>query len=125
MNNDYDQNYQSVQYAQEPMYGSSPIDPEIEELTGKAFGKGLAAAIMAWFPVASIIAIFFGSKAVRLVAETREKAAWRGRHAPGKLIPAKTLGMVGKIGGIVMTALWAVYAVVYLALILLMIYSRT
>ena len=92
----------------QPVYQPAP-DPELDALTGSAFGKGLAAAIMAWFPIASIIAIIFGSKALALVSQTRALAQMRQRQASKKLIPAKVLGMVGKIGGIVMTVFWVFY----------------
>ena len=41
--------------------------PEVDECAGSAFGKSLAAAIMAWFPICSIIAIILGSGGLKIV----------------------------------------------------------
>ena len=93
-------------YNTQPAYAPYMPDAEVTSLTDSAFGKGLAAAIMAWFPIASIIAIFFGAKAGALVRQARELAASRGCMTSKKLIPANVLGKVGLIAGIVMTVFW-------------------
>lgn len=78
-------------------------------MVDEAFSKGLAAAIMSCFPVASIIAIVFGSRALELVEMLRGHAAANGFKPSGKNIAAKVLGKVGKIVGIVMTSIWGFY----------------
>lgn len=88
-------------------YASS--DPQVDALVENAFGKGLAATIMCSFPVASIIAISFGSTAIGMVDQARQMAAQRGVNISGKNIAAQILGKIGKIAGIVMTAFWAFY----------------
>lgn len=85
---------------------------EVESCTGSAFGKCLAAAIMAWFPICSIIAIILGSGGLKLVDRANELAAYYGVSAGGKNVAAKILGMVGKIAGIVMTAFYGIYIVI-------------
>ena len=103
--------YQQPMY-QQPVYQQPPQDMytrEIGECADSAFGKGLAATIMAWFPVTSIIAIILGSGSVNLVEKAQELAARCGISAGGKCVAAKILGKIGKIGGIVMTIFWGVY----------------
>ncbi len=97
---------------------STPVrDPRIDEYAGTAFGKGLAATIMAWFPVASIIAIITGSKALSAAKAAKELAENCGTSAGGKCVAAKILGKIGKIGGIVMTAFWGFYILLIAAII--------
>ena len=92
-------------------YGQQVHDPrqEIASCVESAFGKGLAATIMAWFPVTSIISIFLGHSALSLNAQAQELGTYYGVEVPGKNIAAKVLGKVGKIGGIAMTAFYAFY----------------
>ena len=78
-------------------------NPEVEECVNAAFGKCLAAAIMAWFPIASIIAIFFGATGLKMVKAAAEKANQLGVQPGGKNVAARVLGMVGQIAGIVVT----------------------
>jgi len=87
----------------------TPNDPQVDTLVENAFGKGLAATIMCGFPIASIIAISFGSTAIGMVDQARQMAAQRGVNISGKNIAAQILGKIGKIAGIVMTAFWAFY----------------
>ena len=110
MNNGYYNDQQ--RYAPQPVYAPMP-DAEVTGITDSAFGKGLAAAIMAWFPIASIIAIIFGSKAISLVAQARSLAASRRCLTSKKLISARVLGRIGLIAGIVMTSFWAAYLIIF------------
>lgn len=87
--------------------------PEISNVVNAAFGKGLAATIMAWFPVASIIAIFFGANALKLVNEGNAIAARYGYDTVGKNIAAKVLGNIGKIAGIACTVFYGIYFVAF------------
>ena len=97
---------------------STPVrDPRIDSYADSAFGKGLGATIMAWFPVASIIAIITGSKALSAVEAAQTLAASCGTSAGGKCVAAKILGKIGKIGGIVMTAFWGFYILLIAAII--------
>lgn len=82
---------------------------EVESCVDSAFGNSLAATILAWFPIGSIIAIVLGSKGLRLVQKAIEKAGRLGREPGGKNIAAKVLGLIGKISGIVMTVFWGIY----------------
>ena len=82
---------------------------EVNSLTESAFGKGLAATIMCWFPIASIIAIFFGSTALNLAARARGLATQYGINVGGKNTAANVLGKIGKIAGIIMTVFWGLY----------------
>lgn len=88
---------------------NSPAAAENNAMVNSAFGKGLAATILAWFPITSIIAIFLGSASTKLVAKLRDHATANGIKPSGKNIAAKILGMVGKIGGIAMTVFWVIY----------------
>lgn len=104
--------YQQPAY-QQPAY-QQPI-PQLKELGDSAFGKGLAAAIMAEFPVTSIIAIIMGSKAQNLAAQAEAMAARYGVSAGGKCIAGKIMGKIGKIMGIVLTVFYAFYFLLLIA----------
>ncbi len=93
-----------------PVYPPVTVtDPAVEACVDSAFGKSLASAIMCGFPVASIIAIFFGSAGLNLVEQAKMLAAQRGVRPSGKCVAATVLGKIGKIAGIVMTAFWGFY----------------
>ncbi len=85
------------------------VRSQIQSIANSAFGKALAAAIIAEMPIGSIIAIIMGSKALRQVEGAYALGAQYGVCVGGKCIAAKVLGKVGKIAGIAMTAFWAVY----------------
>ncbi len=112
------QQYQQPVY-QQPMYQQSvsPVSQEIEEKAGSAFGKGLAATIMAWFPITSIIAIILGSIGLKLANANNEHASRLGVSAGGKNVAAKILGIVGLVSGIVMTIFWVVYIIAIVAIV--------
>lgn len=91
-------------------YQQTPArNPQIDSYVDSAFSKGLAATIMAWFPITSIIAIIMGGKALTAEQTAQTLAASSGTSAGGKCVAAKILGKIGKIGGIAMTVFWAVY----------------
>lgn len=92
---------------------NSAAAAENNSMVNSAFGKGLAATILAWFPITSIIAIFLGGSATKLVAKLRDHATANGIKPGGKNIAAKILGMVGKIGGIAMTIFWVIYFAIF------------
>lgn len=88
-----------------------PIESHLRSLGDSAFGKALAATIMAWFPITSIIAIFMGSKALKIVGAAYTLAEQNRVRVTGKCKAARVLGMIGKIGGIVMTVFWILYGI--------------
>ena len=106
----YDNNNGQYQQNQNQYYQPvPPTDPVVDECVDAAFSKCLASAIMCGFPVASIIAIFFGSAGLELVEKAKFMAAQRGARPGGKLTAASILGKIGKIAGIALTAFWGVY----------------
>ena len=92
-------------------------DPTADAYVEEAFGKSLAATIMCSFPVASIIAIVFGSKGLELVEKAKMSAATSGAKLSGKSIAATILGKIGKIAGIVMTVFWGLYLLMLFAIL--------
>lgn len=105
-----EQNYNNVQ--------NGGVPAQLEKMVGDAFGKCLAACIMAWFPIASIIAIVMGSQGLNLVKDANTLAAGLGISAGGKAVGAKITGMIGKIGGIVMTVFYGLYFFIFFFAIL-------
>lgn len=100
--------YQQPVY-QQPVAPAPTSCPAAEACADEAFGKGLAATIMAWFPITSIIAIAMGGKGLGLLDQAEAIAAQYGVRVGGKAIAAKILSKIGKIGGIVMTIFWSIY----------------
>ena len=100
-----------------PCPPTHPNHPAITECADSAFGKGLAATIMAWFPIVSIVAIAMGSSGLNLVEQAQVIAAQYGAEAGGKATAAKILSKIGKIAGIVMTIFWAFYFFLIFAII--------
>ena len=97
-----------------PVYAPpAPSAPTVEQvvhgLADQAFGKALASVIMSAFPVASIIAIVMGSKALELVNQARDIATPYGMFGGGKYMAASIMAMVGKYTGIAMTVFWGLY----------------
>lgn len=86
----------------------------VKDYADAAFSKALAAAIMCEFPIASIIAIIFGSKGLHFAEAAKRLAAEQGIEPGGKVTAAVILGKIGKIAGIVMTAFWGVYLLIML-----------
>ena len=107
-------------YAQ-PVYTQpvQPVGPTVEEvvhdLANKAFGKALASVIMCAFPIASIIAIVMGSKALNLVNQARDIATPYGIFGGAKYMVSRAMAMVGKFSGIAMTVFWALYILIIVA----------
>ncbi|MBQ8183998.1 MAG: hypothetical protein IJ025_08905 [Clostridia bacterium] len=89
------------------------LPPDIQQRINDVFGKALAAAIMSEFPVASIIAIFFGNNALKEIVALTEICRSMGIRLPGKLVAGRILGIVGKIAGIVYTCIYGGFAVIY------------
>ena len=91
----------------------------LEKEADRAFSKSLAAVIMANFPIASIIAIFFAAKSRGLVNALFAKAEALGVSAGGKGIAAKVLSIVGLALSIAMTVLYAIFSVIFFIYFLL------
>ena len=94
---------------------------EANALIEDNFGRALGTAIYATFPVASIIGIINGCRALKAWEKTKEMEKQYGFVLTGKHIPTRILALVGKIAGIAMTAFWGFY----LILIVLMIVFST
>ena len=118
-NNGYYQPNQGTVPPQQPYQPYVAADPEVEACVESAFSKGLAATIMSGFPVASIIAISFGSTAVNLAERAKYIATQRGTRPGGKNSAANILGKVGKYVGIAMTIFWGVYLLLLFSIIIL------
>lgn len=100
-------------------------DPEKEALQKKTnadveneFGRALAATICSAFPVASIVAIVLGVRALEAWKKATAAAAEHGFKLTGKNIAVRVLALVGKIAGIVMTAFWGIYFLILLAVVI-------
>ncbi len=103
----------------ENTYELAPIeqettDTQMKTLVEGTFGKALASVIMAQFPIASIIAIFTGRKASKMVAQIDELAAETGIAPGGKRTASKIMSLVGFISGIYYTAFYAMFGTLYL-----------
>lgn len=89
------------QYAQ-TVYGQPiqpGVTPESEALSKGILGFGIAAIICAWFPIGSILGIIFGA-----IAKGRAKTFdANGYPSNGRRVTGKVLGIIGMVGGIVMT----------------------
>ena len=120
-NNNYQPQYQQEQYQQpqyqQPQYQqpvqTNILPPDIQQRIDGVFGKALASTIMSEFPIASIIAIFFGNNALKEIMELMDICRTMGIRLPGKLVAARILGIVGKISGIVCTCIYAGLAAFY------------
>ncbi len=108
--------YQQPVY-QQPVAPAPTSAPAAEACADEAFGKGLAATIMAWFPITSIIAIAMGGKGLGLLDQAEAIAAQYGVRVGGKAIAAKILSKIGKIGGIVMTIFWSIYIFLFVIIL--------
>lgn len=119
-----DQNNQyqspSEQYApvnvQEPTVVPS-VDQMVEELSNKAFKKGLLSAIFSLWPILSIVAIVLGCQSLKLVKKAKELAEPYGIFAGGKYIAARVLALVGKFTGILMTVVWGIYLIAIIVML--------
>lgn len=121
-NNNYQPVYEQPQQTQQPQFEQpvyqqpaqpNILPPDIQQRIDDVFGKALASTIMSEFPIASIIAIFFGNNALKEIMELMDICRTMGMRLPGKLVAARILGIVGKISGIVCTCIYAGLAVFY------------
>lgn len=96
-----------------PVQPAPTVEQVVHDLADKAFGKALASVIMAAFPVASIIAIVMGGKALKLVNQARDIATPYGIFGGGKYMASRIMAMVGKYTGIAMTAFWGIYFLIF------------
>lgn len=102
-----------------------PVAQEVAELTGKSFSQGLAATIMAQFPITCYIAIFMGIAGMKKAKRAKALAAENGINAGGKSTAGKILSIVGLAYGAYMSAVWTFvgifYAIYFLIFMILMI----
>lgn len=89
------------------------VQARLSSLTDSAFGKGLAATIMAEIPIASIISIFMGNASLKLAKQATEYAAEHGTTTGGKNTAAKILGNIGKWLGLASTIAYGLFFVIY------------
>lgn len=107
---------------------TQPVDnkparyPDLEVCVDSAFGKGLAATILASFPFTSLISIFLGAAGQSRVNRAKKLAAQYGVSAGGKNTAANVLSKIGLIYGIVMTAFWLFY-IFYVVFLVGLMYS--
>ena len=107
--------YAQPQYAAQPQYGQVQpgVTPESQALSKSILGFGIAAVICAWFPIASILGIIFGS-----IAKGRAKTFdLNGYPTNGRRVAGKVLGIIGLVGGIIMTVYYFFYLIVILSVI--------
>ena len=100
-------------------------DYQLDAQEKSAFIKSLAAIIMAWFPITSIIAVFLGLKAGKLAKQTEELANQVGAKFSGKIKAAKILGMIGWIAGLVCSIVWGIVALIILCYIAVIVVAIT
>lgn len=114
---------------EEPVAEPTP-DPavvnEVADLASSSFGKGLAATIMANFPITCYIAIFLGLAGLKKSKRAGALASEHGIRVGGKGKAGKILSIVGIAYGGYMSLTWtlviliyAIYAVILLAALLL------
>lgn len=114
---------------EEPVAEPTP-DPavvnEVADLANGSFGKGLAATIMANFPITCYIAIFLGLAGLKKSKRAGALASEHGIRVGGKGKAGKILSIVGIAYGGYMSLAWtlviliyAIYAVILLAALLL------
>lgn len=114
---------------EEPVAEPTP-DPavvnEVADLANGSFGKGLAATIMANFPITCYIAIFLGIAGLKKSKRAGALASEHGIRVGGKGKAGKILSIVGIAYGGYMSLAWtmviliyAIYAVILLAALLL------
>ncbi|MBQ3080905.1 MAG: hypothetical protein IJC49_00450 [Clostridia bacterium] len=112
----YNPNYNNYNnYNPQPQ--KQPAFPQVVALANSAFSKGLAAAIMCSFPIASIVAIILGFSAKSTSAQASALAAQYNCEFPGKGVAGKILGLIGGIAGIVMTVVWFFYIILIVAVV--------
>ena len=88
-------------------------EAEVKSLANSAFGKCLAAVILAWWPIGSVIAIILGAIGLKAAKKATALAEANNVSAGGKNIAAKITGKIGLIGGIVMTVFWFFYILIF------------
>ncbi len=107
----------------EPEAAAAPErDPMIDVFAGQAFSKGLASVILSQFPIASIIGLVMGSKGLKSANMARDLANAQGVKGGGKYMVGRILSTVGKFTSLFYTVFWALYGVfmvLYVALIIL------
>lgn len=94
---------------------------EVAELAGSSFGKGLAATIMANFPITCYISIILGILGLNKSKRAGELAAKHGLSVGGKGKAGKILSIIGLAYGGYMAVTWTLLIVIYAIYALLFI----
>ncbi len=76
-------------------------------------GFGIAAIILAWFPIGSILGIIFG--AIAISKAKRFDAA--GYPTNGRRVTGKVLGVIALVFGIILTVYYTIYLFAFGALL--------
>lgn len=96
-----------------PSVDLSAVQEEIASLANSAFGKGLAAVIMASFPISCYVSIFLGASGMKSAKKASELARKNGLKAGGKNTAGRIMSIIGLAYGaymsLVMTALFVFY----------------
>ncbi len=85
------------------------LDPARDELEKKATScmiLGIIACVLAWYPVTSIAAIVLGAISTSTYKKVMELLPQYGMTRSGKLVAGRICGLIGLIGGIVMTVVY-------------------
>ena len=88
------------------------IDSDREALEKKATScmiLGIIACVLAWYPVTSIAAIVLGAISMSTYKKVMELLPQYGMTRSGKLLAGRICGLIGLIGGIVMTVIYFLY----------------
>lgn len=113
---------QSFNYGYDPNYApniptKAPMAPEVAQLSGSALTRSIVALIFAEWPILCFIAIFLGFGAKKKGQAAQNLANQLYCESSPKAVVGKILGLIAGILGIIMTFVWAIYAL-YFALII-------
>ncbi len=108
--------YIPTEQPQTPVIPQNLIDT-VESLASSAFGKGLAGAIISFFPIASVVGIFLSAFGLSNAKKASEIGNRYGFKAPGKNIAGRILSIVGLAQSIFYTCIWSIYFFFILAII--------
>lgn len=96
---------------------------EVAELAGSSFSKGLAATIMANFPITCYISIFMGLAGLKKSKRASALASEHGISVGGKGKAGKILSIVGIAYGGYMSLTWTLLIAIYGLYFLIIIFA--
>ena len=91
---------------------ATPISVETETMRKKATTAmilGIIACVVAWYPVISIAAIILGAMAISKAKQVKAYYETIAQQRPGTALAGKITGIVGLVGGIIMTVVYLAY----------------